>query len=119
VAAVLLLGAAFTAASVVRLSLYARREEIDIMQLVGAPFSFLRGPFIVEGMLLGGLGALAALIALWGLHGLFGGWAGQDLAGLLGSERLQFLGVFQALLLLSAGLGVGALAGTVASRAAR
>ena len=56
-----MLGAAFTVAAVVRLSLYARRDELEIMQLVGAPFSYIRGPAIVEGLLLGGLGAAVAL----------------------------------------------------------
>lgn len=119
IAGVLMLGAAFTAAAVVRLSLHARRDEIDIMQLVGAPFSFIRGPFIVEGMLLGGIGALLALGLLWFFYRALGGWVGDDLAGLLGSDRLLFLGPAESLMLLTAGLVVGALAGTVASRAAR
>ena len=42
-AGILMLGAAFTVAAVVRLSLYARRDELEIMQLVGAPFSYIRG----------------------------------------------------------------------------
>ena len=62
VAGILMLGAAFTVAAVVRLSLYARRDELEIMQLVGAPFSYIRGPFIVEGLLLGGIGAAVALV---------------------------------------------------------
>ncbi len=57
VAAVLVLGAAFTVAAVVRLSLESRHAELDIMQLVGAPSAFVRGPFVAEGTLLGGLGA--------------------------------------------------------------
>ena len=57
-----MLGAAFTVAAVVRLSLYARRDELEIMQLVGAPFSYIRGPAIVEGLLLGGIGAAVALV---------------------------------------------------------
>ena len=64
VTVVLLLGAAFTVTAVVRLSLHERRDELDIMQLVGAPMAFIRGPFVIEGLLLGGLGALAALVIL-------------------------------------------------------
>jgi cell division transport system permease protein len=56
--------AALTVANVVRLALFARRDEIDIMQLVGAPRMFIRGPFIMEGVLQGGLGALIALVLL-------------------------------------------------------
>jgi cell division transport system permease protein len=119
IATVLMLGAAFTAAAVVRLSLHARRDELDIMQLVGAPFTFIRGPFVVEGMALGGAGAIVALVALWILYRVLSAWAGADLAGLLGSDELRFLGLGQLLLVVAAGFGVGALAGTVASRAAR
>ena len=35
------------------------------MQLVGAPFAYVRGPFVVEGMLQGGTGALVAVLLLW------------------------------------------------------
>ena len=49
-------GAALTVANVVRLALFARRDEIDIMQLVGAPQVYIRGPFVMEGTLQGGLG---------------------------------------------------------------
>ena len=53
--------AAVTVAAVVRLGLHARRDEIEIMKLVGSPVAFIRGPFIAEGLLQGGLGALLAL----------------------------------------------------------
>src|SRR5207248_4987211 len=62
--AVLTVAAALTVANVVRLALYARRDEIDIMQLVGAPHAYIRGPFVMEGVMQGGVGALAALAAL-------------------------------------------------------
>ena len=53
-AAVLTIAAALTVASVVRLALHARRDEIEIMQLVGAPPTYIRGPFVMEGTLQGG-----------------------------------------------------------------
>jgi cell division transport system permease protein len=56
-AAVMALAAAVTVAAVVRIGLYARRDEIEIMELVGAPLAFIRGPFIAEGLLQGGCGA--------------------------------------------------------------
>jgi len=64
-AALLVCAAALTVASVVRLALFARREEIHIMQLVGAPIAYIRGPFVVEGLIQGGIGAIAALVVLW------------------------------------------------------
>jgi cell division transport system permease protein len=113
---VLLTGAAFTAAAVVRLSLFARQDELDIMGLVGAPFAFVRGPFIAEGMIQGLTGALVALVLLrLGFWAVRGG-AGDDLAGLLGSGELQFLSLGTALLFVSAGVLVGGIAGLAASR---
>jgi len=119
VTVVLLLGAAFTVTAVVRLSLHARRDELDIMQLVGAPLGFIRGPFIIEGLLLGGIGAIVALVALRIGFWLFQGWLGGAAVGVLAGGAVDFLGVSQVLLLTLAGLAVGALAGVIASRAAR
>ena len=119
VTVVLLLGAAFTVTAVVRLSLHARRDELDIMQLVGAPFGFIRGPFVVEGLLLGGIGAIVALVALRIGFWLFQGWLGGSAVGVLAGGTIDFLGVSEVLLLTLAGLAVGALAGVIASRAAR
>jgi cell division transport system permease protein len=118
-AAILMLGAAFTVAAVVRLSLYARRDELEIMQLVGAPFSYIRGPAIVEGLLLGGIGATTALLLVAGLYSLATRWLGTDLAGLIGVGQIRFLGVSEIVIVLLGGVGVGAAAGTVASRAVR
>lgn len=119
IAGVLMLGAAFTVAAVVRLSLHARRDEIDIMQLVGAPFSYIRGPFIVEGLLLGGAGAVVALLLVGVLYSAVARWLGPDLTGLAGAGQLHFLGLREGVIMILGGLGVGAAAGTVASRSAR
>ena len=116
VALVLMLGAAFTVAAVVRLSLYARRDELDIMQLVGAPFSFIRGPSVVEGLLLGGMGAALALVLVWIVFLVVSRNLGADLAGLIGEGQFRFLGFGEAFLLMFGGLAVGAAAGAWASR---
>lgn len=119
VAAILMLGAAFTVGAVVRLSLYARRQELEIMQLVGAPFSYIRGPSVAEGFVLGGIGAVAALLTVAVLYSTVSRWAGPNLSGLTGAAELRFLGGSEMLTLLLGGIVVGALAGFVASRAAR
>jgi cell division transport system permease protein len=118
-AAVLVLGAAFTVAAVVRLSLQARREEIDIMQLVGAPFAFIRGPSVAEGTILGGIGALSSVVVLWAIFAATREQLSAALAewGSVGS--LRFVSIGEAALLVAGGLVVGGLAGLVASRAAR
>lgn len=119
VAAILMLGAAFTVAAVVRLSLYARRDELEIMQLVGAPFSYIRGPAIVEGLLLGGIGAAVALVAIAILYATLSGWVGPNVSGFAGITELRFLGPVEFAIILLGGVTVGAAAGTVASRAVR
>jgi cell division transport system permease protein len=118
VAGILMLGAAFTVGAVVRLSLYARRDELEIMALVGAPFSYIRGPFVVEGLLLGGFGAAAALGVVGVLYYFAGQWLGSDLAGLTAAGQMRFLGYGDMAIMLLGGILVGAGAGTLASRAA-
>jgi cell division transport system permease protein len=65
-----LLAALLTLASVVligntiRLSLYARRREIEVMRLVGATNWFIRWPFVIEGVIVGALGACMAIVVL-------------------------------------------------------
>ncbi len=63
-AAALAVAAGLTIAAVVRLALVGRRDEVEIMQLVGAPIGVIRAPFVLEGVLLGGVGAVVALLAL-------------------------------------------------------
>ncbi|HJU43433.1 MAG TPA: ABC transporter permease [Vicinamibacterales bacterium] len=118
VAGILMLGAAFTVGAVVRLSLYARRDELEIMALVGAPFSYIRGPFVVEGLMLGGLGAAVALAVVGVLYSFAGRWLGSDLAGLGAEGQMRFLGYGEMAIMLLGGVLVGAGAGTLASRAA-
>jgi cell division transport system permease protein len=52
----------------IRLAVYARAEEIEIMRLVGATKLHIRAPFLLEGMIQGGLGAAGALLLLFGAY---------------------------------------------------
>jgi cell division transport system permease protein len=47
-----------------RLSLFSRRREVEVMKLVGATDSFIRWPFVIEGVVLGALGGVAAVLML-------------------------------------------------------
>jgi len=73
------LGAAFAAvaaliiASAIRLAIFARRDEISIMRLVGATDGFIRRPFVFEGLLTGLIGALFALGLTWGAYRVMSG----------------------------------------------
>ena len=49
----------------IKLTAYSRREDIEIMRLVGATRGFIKGPFILEGMIQGVLGAALSIIILW------------------------------------------------------
>jgi cell division transport system permease protein len=62
---ILVLAGVFTISNVIRLTVYARQDELDIMRLVGATRAYVTGPFVVEGMIQGGLGGLLSLGLLW------------------------------------------------------
>lgn len=110
------MAAAVTVAAVVRLGLHARRDEIEIMKLVGSPVAFIRGPFIAEGFLQGGLGAVLAIGLLW--LGFFAvrAWWGGDLTAMLDGTALQFLPGNMVVLLVAGAMFVGAAGGFAASR---
>jgi len=62
---ILVLAAVFTISNVIRLTIYAREDELDIMRLVGATRAYVKGPFVTEGVIQGGLGGLVASFLLW------------------------------------------------------
>ena len=61
---VLLVASTLLIANTIRLSIFARRREIEVMKLVGATNWFVRGPFMLEGLICGLLGSLAAVFLL-------------------------------------------------------
>jgi cell division transport system permease protein len=60
----LLIASTLLIANTIRLSIFARRREIEVMKLVGATNWFVRGPFMVEGMICGLGGSIAAVLLL-------------------------------------------------------
>jgi cell division transport system permease protein len=117
--AVLLAAAVLTVATVVRLALHARRDEIEIMQLMGAPLSLLRGPLVMEGLIQGGFGAALALCGLFATFAAVRHVYGPILTGVLGADAMRFLPVGLAALLVVGGMGIGCLGGLVAARHVR
>jgi cell division transport system permease protein len=67
--AMMLFVALFVIVNTIRIAVHARRDEIEIMQLVGASDAFVRWPFILEGMLVGALGAVIALSVVFAASG--------------------------------------------------
>ncbi len=119
VVALLSLAAALTVANVVRLAAYARRDEIEIMQLVGAPFAFIRGPFVAEGILQGGAGALVAIALLWAVFLLGRGWYSSIALEGLGGATLTFLPAGLVITLLAGGMLLGCVGALIVARAVR
>jgi cell division transport system permease protein len=79
-AALLTIASILLIANTIRLSLYARRREVEVMKLVGATDWFIRWPFVIEGVIVGAAGGILAIgvlaitkVAL--LDPLFSGWS--------------------------------------------
>ena len=106
VVVLLLAASALLIANTIRLSIYARRREIEVMKLVGASNWFVRGPFMLEGLFCGLAGSLLAVVLLLlgkevALPAILGRVdAGSDV------EALAF--AWTALILLVLGLALGA-----------
>jgi cell division transport system permease protein len=69
--AFLVVAVLFIVSNTIKLTIYARRDELEVMSLVGATRFFIKAPFLVEGIIQGGAGALIAVTFLYGLYELF------------------------------------------------
>ena len=65
ITALLLLASLMLVGNTIRLSIYTRRREVEVMRLVGATRWFIRWPFMIEGMVVGFTGGLVAILILW------------------------------------------------------
>jgi len=116
------LAAILLTSTTVRLSIFARRREIEIMQLVGATDWFIRWPFALEGFITGLIGSLIAALAVWGANWAVDDWIHQAKLDFLSPVRYPLfaqagswpLGLLPTLVLCGAVLG--ALGSTLALR---
>ena len=111
---ILLCAATILIGNTIRLSIFARRREIEVMKLVGASNWFVRGPFVVEGLLTGLLVAVAAIILLFlGKELVLPATIGRIDAG----EDVNAIAFeYTALMLLALGLVLGAAGSTITMR---
>ena len=102
IAAVLLIG------NTIRLSIFARRREVEVQKLVGATNWFVRLPFMIEGMICGVSGAIGAAILLAvSYQALLADRVESALSGSGSPDAIAF--PLLVVLLILAGLGIGAL----------
>lgn len=105
--ALFLVSSVLLISNTIRLSIFARRKEIEVMKLVGASDGFVRTPFVLEGMGQGLIGAgLAALAVLW-LNVLFVDWSRDALPFVpISGDAVDTLSVLLILVGVGAGIGV-------------
>ncbi len=114
IGAVLAVAAILTVTTSTTLILHARRHEMEIMRLVGAPEATIRLPLLLQGMLQGLLGALLALVALVATHELVAPRLEPLVNITLGLTHLRFLPPTSLVVLIVAGTLLGALGGWLA-----
>ncbi len=115
----LALASALTVANVVRLAASAREDEIEIMTLVGAPLAYVRGPFVLEGVLQGGVGALVAMVLLWVAYAAANARFGAAAAQAVGLGAITFLPWSLGFLIVLGGMLLGCLGGLIVARGVR
>lgn len=104
----LVLISTFIIANTIKLTVHARRKEISIMKYVGATNSFIRWPFIVEGMIIGIVaGLISILIIGMAYNALSDQILQSSLQNILSYNLLTFNDMFGALVIVYAALGVG------------
>jgi cell division transport system permease protein len=107
IGAVLGIATLLIVANTIRLSILARRDEIDILRLVGASRTYVAAPFLLEGLIEGVAGGLIGLVLLWV------GWSGLapmlrgGLTLLIGDTTPVFLSMNGAIWLIAAGAALG------------
>ena len=84
------IGVIFIVSNTIKLSLYARKSEIEVMQLVGATDRFIKGPFLLEGILQGFFGAILSLVILYVFYVMFIENL-QTLSFFIGSQSFSFI----------------------------
>ena len=98
----------FIVRTTLRLVIFAQKDEIEVMQLMGAPEALIRAPIVIEGMIQGALGAGLSALGLWFVI-LFLGDQIPIPIGLFGAlAQLQFVGSREIALILAMGVFLGA-----------
>lgn len=107
----------FIMSNTIKLATFGRREEIAIMKMVGASNSFIRCPFVVEGLILGVVGGGLAFLAQWGLYTALESKITSSLAiSFVNIVPFSELWPFVLAVFIAVGVIVGAFGGAIAIR---
>ena len=103
-------------ANTIKLTVAARSKEISIMKYIGATSWFIRGPFLLEGIIIGVISSLIAAGVTYLLYVKFVDYAGQQILVMLGSPLVPatYLAINIVIIFLAIGVGIGG-AGSVIS----
>jgi len=104
---ILIFTATFSISNVIKLMVLSRRDEIEIMRLVGATNSFIKGPFLTEGILHGFIGGALATGLLFALYIFLVQRISQLNAPFFAANQLQFLSPWMIIAMISGGMIVG------------
>lgn len=92
----------------IKLAVHARRKEISIMKYVGATNSFIRWPFVVEGIVIGIISGLLSVVIIGGAYTYIAGkLANASIMIMLGWRLMEFKEMFNLILTVYLGLGIG------------
>ncbi len=95
-------------ANTIKLTVHARRKEISIMKYVGATNSFIRWPFLVEGIIIGVVAGLISVGIIGGIYTyIFGKMSGTLFMEIANLKLIEFRDMFELILIVYLGLGVG------------
>ena len=104
---ILLFTATFSISNVIKLMVLSRRDEIEIMRLVGATNSFIKGPFLTEGILQGFFGGALAVVCLYAVYTMITMKVVALNAPFFSADQLEFLSHWMMAALAGGGMIVG------------
>ena len=109
----------FIISNTIKLTVYARRKEISIMKYVGATDSFIRWPFVIEGIIIGIVAALISILILGVAYNLItNAMSGSNMLNRMGLKLLGFSDMITLLVIvyMTLGIGIGALGSSISMR---
>jgi len=119
ISALLILISIFIIANTIKLSLHARRKEISIMKYVGATNSFIRWPFIIEGIIIGVIAAAISTLVLGGLYNVVTAKIlASSVTNIMNITLLNFSDIINSVIIvyLILGIGIGTIGSSISMR---